>query len=416
MKAGKAKTYLFFCRCAYICKIVEQRKLKFKKSYIVLTLVTLYAANYFLFERILLFNELLSLIGVGYFVSSSFTKSGQFILPRSAIYKCVLAFIGLGIFYAFISLRLKTNWYYYFRNASIIYSAFGFFIGYHLYTPQYFFFQKIKNKIYGYALVALAWRWPFLIDRNSYSYLLAVVQKKWTLHSLGLLMVVLVLYFAAFTSATVPMIMAAIGALVVIRSYAYFKLLTLSAGVAFVIFFSLAVPYLKLYHTDSTKLFGNVEYVYSQHPLFQLDANTSWRFILWYRAVVENFPNNLTGIGIGTPLLPYTEGATTQTTGTTDEYWAHVSGLHNTFITLFYRFGILFIVIIALIYRQVMREFFIHKKYYLHHRNDFSLFIGFVVLTMVGLFNLLLDSPTLASLYWVSLGFVAKAINVRFYD
>jgi len=390
--------------------------LKIKKSHIVLFLVTLYGANYFLFERLLLFNELLSLIGLGYFVSSSFTKSGKFILPPSSIYKCVLAFIVLGVAYALISIPLKTNWYYYFRNASIIYSAFGFFIGYHLYDPQYFFFQKIKNKIYGYALLAFAWRWPFLIDRNSYSYLLAMVQKNWALRSLGALMVVLGLYFAAFTSATVPMIMAAIGALVVIRSYAYFKLLTLSAGISFLILFWLATPYLKLYHTDDTKLFGNVEYVYSQHPLFELDANTSWRFILWYRAVVENFPKNLAGIGIGTPLLPYTEGATTQTTGTTDEYWAHVSGLHNTFITLFYRFGILFIIIIALIYHRVFREFFLFKKYYLHHRNDFSLFMGFAVLTMVGLFNLLLDSPTLASLYWISLGFVAKAINGRHHD
>ncbi|MBS1486819.1 MAG: hypothetical protein JST43_04460 [Bacteroidetes bacterium] len=392
--------------------------MKIKKSSVILLLLTLYGANYFFFERVLFFNELLSLIGFYFFLTYSFTKQGRFILPRNTIYRCVLAFILLGLIYAFVSLFLKTNWYYYFRNFSIVYSAFSFFIGYHLYTQQYYFFKKIRNKIYAYAGIALALRWPFLIDRNSYSFLLAIVQRSWKLFPLIMLMVGLGLYLLAYTSATVAMIMAAIAAMVFIRKYAYFKLLVVSLALSFIILFSLASPYLKLYATNRTLFFGDVEYVYSQHPLFQLDYNTSWRMILWYRTVVENFPQNLLGIGIGTPLLPYTEGATTQDTGngTTDEYWSHVSGLHNTFITLFVRFGVLFPLIMLLIYRQVFREFYLYRSYYVKHRNDFSLFIGFVVISMVGLFNLLLDSPTLASVYWASLGFVARAIYERKYD
>jgi hypothetical protein len=386
--------------------------LKIKKSSLVLILFTLFGANYFLFERVLFFNELLSAIGFYFFLKSSFTPSGKLILPINVIYRCVFYYILLGFFYALVSLMLKTNWYYYFRNISIIYSAFSFFIGYHLYTQQYPFFRKMQRKVIAFALLAFGWRWAFLIDRNSYSFLLMQVQKNWRLKSFLALMVLLLIYLVAFTSATVVMIMMALVAVLFIRRYAYFKLLVFAVAILVVGFFVFTSPYLELYKINST-LFGDVDFVYSQHALLKLDNNTSWRLILWYRTLVEAFPHNVLGIGIGTPLLPYVPGAVTQDSGVPDEYWAHVSGLHNTFATVFVRFGILSLVLFGIIYRQVFREYFRFKKYYFRHQNDANLFLGFITLTCVGIFNLLIESPTLASLYWVSLGFVAKAIYGR---
>jgi O-antigen ligase len=129
--------------------------------------------------------------------------------------------------------------------------------------------------------------------------------------------------------------------------------------------------------------------------------------------LIENFPYNLIGIGIGTPLLPYYPNAVTTDLGHPDEYIAHVIGAHNTFITLFSRFGIGFILLMIMIYRAVFREFYWYKSYYLNHKNDISLFLAFFTITTVGIFNLLLETPTLAAVYWVFLGFVAAAIHER---
>jgi O-antigen ligase len=135
--------------------------------------------------------------------------------------------------------------------------------------------------------------------------------------------------------------------------------------------------------------------------------------ILWFRGIVECFPENLFGIGLGTPLLPYKQHVTTSDLGHSDEYISHVFGLHNTYITLFVRFGIPFIIFLIVIYRTIFKEFFNHRKYYISNRNDIALFLGFFTISTVGLFNLLLETPTLASIYWVSLGFVSKAIYYR---
>jgi hypothetical protein len=317
------------------------------------------------------------------------------------------------LFYAFVSLPFKTNWYYYFRNSSIVYSAFGFFLGFHLYAYQFNFFKKIRIWIYGYAFLSFGLRWEYLIDRNAYTFWFALLQKNWKTISVLAFILVNVLYFAAFTSMSVVMILLVILFLrYFVKSYGQFKLFALAAAVCFIGLFIVAAPYLSLYK-NSHWLFGDVLHVYAQHPLFNIDHNTSWRLIFWYRMLVESFPQNLIGFGIGTPLLPYTPGVTTSDLPFSDEYISHVIGAHNTFVTIYVRFGILSLLLFAVIYRSVFREFFFYKKYYLTNHNDSFIFLSFIALTTVGLFNLLIETPTLAMLYWVSLGFVAKAINNR---
>lgn len=380
----------------------------------VLIILTLYGVNYFIFERLFFFNELLSLIGFYYFITYSFTRDFKFRVAKSYIYKLVISFILLCFFYALISLFIKTNWYYYFRNLSIIYSAFAFFIGYNLYHEQYLFFNKIRNSIYGYALVAFSIGNPNLIDRNAYSYWFALLQKNWKLKAVFGFITLHILYVIAFTSLTVVIILiGTLGLLFIIKSYAQFKLVAVLSFCAFLTIFILAIPYLKMYNDNGYLLFGDVVYVYSKHPWFSIDHNNSWRLLFWYRTIVEPFPQCLLGIGIGTPILPYLPEITTSDLLNTDEYIAHVIGTHNTFVTIWVRFGILTAILIALIYRMVLREFFVHKRYYLSHNNDVGLFLSFIVLSFVGLFNLLIETPTLSALYWVSLGFVTKAIDNR---
>ncbi len=349
-----------------------------------------------------------------YFINHSLRRNYKFYYPQSTIYRCVLLFILVCSLYAAVSLVFKTSWYYYFRNLSIIYSVFAFFLGYHLYEQQFEFFNRARKKIYGYALVSFAIGAPGLIDRNAYSYWFALLQKNWKLLSVLLFILLFILYVLSYTSLTVIMILLFIlGIRLFIQTYLQFKVVLLFSILAFLTLAILAMPYLKLYSYDNHKLFGNVEYVYSHHPWFWIDPNSSWRLIFWYRTVVENFPQNMVGIGIGTPLIPYLENVNTTGLPFNDEYIAHVIGTHNTFVTMLARFGILSVLLLLVIYRTIFREFFLFKQYYAHHKNDMGLFLSFLTLTVVGLFNLVIESPTLAALYWISLGFVARAIQHR---
>jgi hypothetical protein len=317
----------------------------------------------------------------------------------------------LGLFYAIVSIPLKTNWYFYLRNFSIVYSAFCFFLGYYLYHDQFEFFNRIKYWIYGYALLAFGLRWESLIDRNAYAFWFAHLRKNWALKSVLFLILLYILYVISYTSLTVILILLIVLGTRYIKNYFQFKLIALVALIAFVTLFILAMPYLKLYKADTNSFFGDVLYVYAQHPWFEIDHNSSWRLVFWYRTLIENFPQNLLGIGIGTPKLPYTEGLNSTGLAVDDETLAHVIGTHNTFITLFIRFGIVSTILFIIIYNKVLTEFFRYKNYFLNHQNDGGIFLGFITLTCVGLFNLLIESVTLSGLYWISLGFVAKAIE-----
>lgn len=390
--------------------------MKIKISSVILILILLYGVNYFLFERVLYFNELLSLLGFAYFLRTSFTNKFTFRYPNNLVYKCVLIFILLALIHAAISLYLKTTWYFYFRHLSIVYSVFSFFLGYHLYHQQFSFYSRIRKIIYGYGLFTFSLGTFGLLDRNSFTFWLVLIQKKWRGVSVLLLFFLLLLYFLSYTSLTVVIAAATLFALLVIPKYKYAASLVMLAFIGFATLFFLAIPYLKLYSVNQDFLFGDVQYVYDQHPWFNIDQNSSWRMIFWYRTVVEMFPQNLLGIGLGTPMLPYHTGSTTTDLIYNDEVIAHVIGTHNTFITVFVRLGILPIVLLFVIYRRVLKEFFTHKAYYLTNRNDGGVFLGFAMITMVGHFNLVIESPTLASLYWISLGFVSRAIYSRQFE
>ena len=387
--------------------------LKFRKSYVVLLIFTLYGVNHYIFERFLYFNELLSLIGFYYFIKCSFRSKGKVYWPQSPIYRAVVALIALLLIYALGSCFVKTNWYYYFRNSSIIYSIFSFFVGFHLYHRQYWFFNRIRKWLYLYAIGSFAIGSTILVDRNAFAAWLAIMQRNFGMFSWLLLVLLFAIYTLTFGSITVLIALFVVLFFALVSSYRFFKVSMLFALLSFVLLFIVTVNDLELYRLGTNSLFGNVHLVYNQHAFYDLDHNSSWRLLLWYRLLIEGFPQNLIGIGIGTPILPYFQNVTSTELGHTDEYIAHVIGAHNTFITMFSRFGIGFLILITKIYHTIFKEFFFHKSYYMNSRNDFSLFLAFFIVTTVGLFNLLLETPTLASLYWVILGFVAAGIHNR---
>ncbi|WP_243390558.1 O-antigen ligase family protein [Raineya orbicola] len=202
--------------------------------------------------------------------------------------------------------------------------------------------------------------------------------------------------------------------ILLIRHYALIRLVLIVLIVVFwglIAFFS---PSLQLYREDSksTNLFGNVDKVLQDNVLLRIDGNSTWRLILWYRLTVDEFPRNIWGLGFGTPLIPYKKGADTADSDYNDEHDAHVIGAHNTYVTLLARLGILYIFVLYGIYTIVFKEFYRFRAYYVAHQ-EYSFFIAFFTISIIGLFNLVLESPIYAGLYWFFLGTVAKSIFNR---
>ena len=132
------------------------------------------------------------------------------------------------------------------------------------------------------------------------------------------------------------------------------------------------------------------------------------RLVIWNEILVDNFPANLVGIGFGTPMLKAFP---------IDDYsklaiLPYVMGGHNSFIYLFGRLGIPFLVLITLIYITVFKEYFYHKQYY-YSTNQILIFWSFFAITVMAHFNPILESPLFASGYWMLLGFIARCIYNR---
>ncbi len=386
-----------------------------KKYYstIVLIIFSLFGINHFIFERYFFFNELLSLVGGLFLISQWRSKSFAVNFKNDKIYASIIFLIGLLVAYSIASLFFKTNWYYYLRNTSLVYSVFSFFVGYCLYKEQAEFYQRFKKWIYGFSFLALFLGTPNLIDRNSYATWFALFQKDLKWKSIAIFSLLCFIYTFSYTSLTVVMIWALVLGISLLPNYKSFLSIFFLGICSLALIINFAEPMLSWYHGGHYGLFGRILHVYNQHQFFHFDHNSSWRLLFWYRLLVEDFPQNLVGIGIGTPLVPYLNWTNTQDLGQSDEYIAHVIGAHNTFITFFYRFGIIAILLLGRIYHLILKEFYQHRQLFIKHKNDLGLFLAFITITTVGVFNLLLETPTLASFYWVLLGFVAQAIQNR---
>lgn len=144
------------------------------------------------------------------------------------------------------------------------------------------------------------------------------------------------------------------------------------------------------------------------HPLLALDGNTTWRLVIWDQIIVDRFPENIYGIGFGTRMLNYFPIEDYRKLKTLP----YVMGGHNSFIYLFGRLGIVFLLIMVVIYTKVFREYFYFKDYY-YSNNKIFVFWSFFAITIIALFNPVLESPLFASAYWLLLGFISRCIYNR---
>ncbi|MDX1902867.1 MAG: hypothetical protein SFU27_01815 [Thermonemataceae bacterium] len=388
-------------------------KIYYLSGYLFSLMFILYGLSAEIFERKLFFNEILSLVGFVTFFIVYFKKNFKIILPKSPIFKYVLFFLLLNIFHLITSFYFKTNLYYYLRNSVIFYSIFVFFWAFYFYEAFLLLLLKVKRILLYYIGVFLIYPSYVFLERFTTSFFFPLFLKRININNIIILVILNVILAIQYSSLTVTIIALLVSFFILIRTYSQFKIILIGISV-FIITLSIYLsPSLKLYKDGEYQLYGQgtgMNKVVASNFLLSLDYNTTWRTVFWYRVISENFPKNFIGIGFGTPLIYYKEGFDTADSSFNDEHDAHVTGCHNTFITLHSRLGIGFILIMLGIYREVFRNFYKRREFLFQHIEG-SFFIAFIVVTIIGCFNLLLESPTASGIFWALLGFVTKIIH-----
>lgn len=360
----------------------------------------------YFFEKYLFFNELLSFSGFCILAANRFKMGGD------TISKILLAFILLGLFHALVSIFRMDTVYYYLRNSVILYSMFTYFIGYYGY--KYFFtsIKKIQNYFrFYYTIFLLKPVENVFFDRFSISTSLPLLFKK---HK-GIYTVLLVSFFTIihaldYKSATSFVAAIFLIFLYVSPSYNFFRQVMISGFIIFALFFIYFAPNFALININDNPLNDNIAFtqITSSHYILGLDDSSVWRLILWYQYLVDRFPGNLLGYGFGTPVVFHFPIYDQEKLATLP----YVLGAHNTFITLFCRLGIFFVINIILLYTKVFKEYFQFRKYY-EQTQDIFIFYSFFAFFILCFFNPALETPLHSGGYWLVLGLLSGAILNR---
>ena len=357
------------------------------------------------FEKTLLFNELLSGIGLLLLIYKSFQ------VGRDTISMCIAGLLLLGGAHAITSLFRMDGLYFYLRNTVIVYSMFAFFIGFYLlpYLSQFLQLARPYLQVLIGALMfiplsriyferfGVATVFPALFSMSRYRWLpaaLIVMNLGYALAHDSMTGIILTFFYLFIF--TCP-------------GYRFFKQSVLVGLGLFTLLFIYLVPYLALISNQySFYSYNGIFEVMASHPILSVDGNSTWRLVLWKQMIVDNFPGNLLGAGFGTPVLKYYPIEDIAKLDTLP----YLLGAHNSFVYLFGRLGIFYVVLTAVMYAKIFREYFYYKAYY-YKTDQILIFWSFFAITIIASFNPALESPIYASGYWLILGLLARAISQR---
>lgn len=373
-------------------------------SFLLFVLITIFFFNSDYFERTFFFNEIISLLGGAcFFLKISRLKS--FRIEKGSYEFYILIFLSICVFHLFYSINKMTSLYYYARNSVIFYSVFSFYLGYYFFDTYHRIAVVLKKEILIIMSSSIVF-FKSILARYSGPILLPLFTGVKSTPNILLLFSLILVHSVKEDALSVAVIIPLFMMLFLSQNFKVFSRAFLFVVLAIVIGFLYFYDNFMLYKTGYYNYFGNVQAIYDSHPILSADINVTWRILLWFRYIVERFPDNIIGIGFGTPMLDYIAERKSHWTGN-DEIHAHVSGAHNSYITLLLRLGVVGFYAIFMISKKVFYDYFIVRQ-----KRDFKQYIPyyFVWIGMFSLivFNLGLESPLRAGLFWVSTGFIAK--------
>lgn len=357
------------------------------------------------FEKTFFINELLAATGLLLLVYKRF-KTGN-----DAISILVILLLTWSSVHIITSLVRQDSMYYYFRNSVIVYSVFAFFTGFYLFKYLSGFIAWIRNILRYYIGIFLFIPLPLTFyERIGVSTLFPSLFKNARYRLLPFLLIILNLIYAfTYKSATAVMVAAFLFLLFISTGYKFFRQTVTIVLLAIAILFVYLQPNLALIKNQFTpRSTKAIKEVMGSHPLLSVDGNTTWRLVIWKQIIVDKFPSNLFGLGFGTPMLKYYPIEDYSKLSTLP----YVMGGHNSYIYLFGRLGIIYILLIIPVYITLFKEYFYHKQYY-YSNNQIFVFWSFFVISAMAFFNPILESPLFASGYWMLLGFAANCIYNR---
>lgn len=376
---------------------------------ILFLLLTLFFFNSDYFERTFFFNEIISLIGFVFFLSK-ITRAKNFKIKKGSYSFYILVFISICVFHLFYSINKMTSLYYYARNTVILYSVFSFYLGYYFFERYHAIALGFRKELLAVVSTSVVF-FKMILARYSGPILLPLFTGIKSLSNVILLFALILIHSAKEDALSVAVIIPLFLLVFLSRSFKEFSRYFLAGVSLIILFFLYFFDNFMLYKTGYYNYFGNVQAIYNSHPALSVDINVTWRILLWFRYIVERFPDNIIGIGFGTPMLDYIAERRSHWTGN-DEIHAHVSGAHNSYLTLLLRLGVVGFYAVAMISRKVFKDYFRVRK-----QGKFRQYIPyyFVWIGMFSLiiFNLGLESPLRAGLFWIATGFVAK-IGTKF--
>ena len=374
-------------------------------AYLVFFAAACYIITPWFFEKKLLFNELLA--ATGFFILAY----KRFRIGFDKISICIVLLLAWCGVHLLTSLIRQDSIYYYLRNSVIAYSIFTFFIGFYFLKYLSSFIHWIRNILRFYIGLFLFIPLPLAFyERYGVSTLFPALFKNARYRFLPMLLVIMnLVYSYTYDSSTALMIALFLFLVFISTGYKFFKQSVIIILLSITLLFIYLQPNLELIRNRFTpKTTSAINDVMKSHPILAIDGNSTWRLVLWNQIIVDHFPENLFGLGFGTPMIKYHPIEDYSKL----ETLPYVMGAHNSFIYLFGRLGIIYLLLIIPVYINIFKEYFYQKQFY-YNNKQVLIFWSFFVVTVIALFNPALESPLFASSYWLLLGFTARCIYNR---
>ena len=349
-------------------------------------------------ERFFFLNELFSITGLLYLL---FNFNVLINLPFRPIIFCILAFIlYLSVLFVLSLIDLNTTYYNLLRTMPFYYSIFSFFTG--IYFGKYLIKAVSINSFKHFKFTSLIF--SFLSHGRLASVtFIPIFLLNYNTRFLGYFILLILFYFAHGGATSIFFILFFLAFYLIYRIH-YLRLITFSRfSFFFYVCFSLCGLYILYPQLDFST------HLYYQDSFF--DVNSMWRLMYW-SILVFNTINDyfLFGIGFGTPLFDISspEYNFVVQANPDDDHLPYVHGPHNSFMYIFARSGIFGFILCSLIPFLLFRFYFLNKLFLSNY--SYAVALAFLFICVASLFNVILESPLYASVYWIFAGIFYHSI------
>jgi len=354
-------------------------------------------------EKIIYANEILSLGGLLILLKNN---NNYLILKQDSTIFLVLLFLFYTFFYSiysFFFLKDGTN-YEFLRTLPITYSIPSFFLGIEFYKSYFLnnkFFYSDKHSIpfsiiilfFGPKISTLSLI-PLLFNKHKHFYLIIIfISFLATLNSA--LFVKLIFIFVLFY-------------FFILKLRITYLFLNLYFLIFLIFIFFISLGYFALYEINN---FYNYGYSFFR-DYYAIESNITLRIFLWIETIKNSMGiDPFFGIGFGTKIFDPNNNIYDfiLVTNPNDPHLPYTLGLHNSYLFILVRFGLIGFLLFLLFNLSLINKFFKFKLY--RYPKNSAFFISFSIFSIAAFSNVILESPLYSSTYWIIAGLFYQSLK-----